>query len=162
MDCYIKKITVACFAHRNQSDLGTSIVRVINSIHTLLEEYEEIEFLVGREGFFDSMAAVAVRELKQHKTQTLTLLLPYETSDYKKHLDFLYYRYTNVEICQSAAKAHYKAAYFIRNKEMVDRANLILCCIEHESGGAWKAVQYARKQGKKIVNLFYEEYQTIE
>ena len=36
---------------------------------------------------------------------------------------------------------------------MVEQADLVLCYIERESGGAYKAVQYAKKLGKKIVNL---------
>ena len=41
----------------------------------------------------------------------------------------------------------------IRNREMVERADLILCCIEREKGGAWQTVRYAMKQGKDVINL---------
>ena len=33
---------------------------------------------------------------------------------------------------------------------MAEQADLILCYIERESGGAYKAVQYAKKLGKKF------------
>ena len=36
---------------------------------------------------------------------------------------------------------------------MVDRADLIICYIEHEKGGAWQTVDYAMKQGKAVINL---------
>ena len=36
---------------------------------------------------------------------------------------------------------------------MAEQSDLILCYIERESGGAYKAVQYAKKLGKEIVNL---------
>jgi len=36
---------------------------------------------------------------------------------------------------------------------MVDRADLIICYIEHEKGGAWQTVDYAIKQGKLVINL---------
>ena len=61
--------------------------------------------------------------------------------------------YDEVEICQSSAEAHFKAAMQIRNQAMVDRSHLVVCCIEHDSGGAYQTVQYARKQQKRIVNL---------
>ena len=35
----------------------------------------------------------------------------------------------------------------------VDRSDLVVCCIEHYSGGAYQTVEYARRQGKEIVNL---------
>jgi predicted Rossmann fold nucleotide-binding protein DprA/Smf involved in DNA uptake len=40
---------------------------------------------------------------------------------------------------------------------MVDRADLIVCCIEHENGGAWHTVQYAMEQGKTVINLANED-----
>lgn len=39
---------------------------------------------------------------------------------------------------------------------MAEQADLILCYIERESGGAYKAVQYARKLGKEVINLAEE------
>lgn len=36
---------------------------------------------------------------------------------------------------------------------MVDRADLIICYVENKSGGAYKAMRYAEKQGKRIINL---------
>ncbi len=41
----------------------------------------------------------------------------------------------------------------IRNREMVDRADLIICYIEHNEGGAYKTVQYALMMGKTVINL---------
>ena len=40
---------------------------------------------------------------------------------------------------------------------MVDRADLIVCCIDREYGGAYQTIQYAQKQNKKIINLATEE-----
>lgn len=36
---------------------------------------------------------------------------------------------------------------------MVDRADLIVSCINHKSGGAYKTVKYAKSQGKTVINL---------
>ena len=40
---------------------------------------------------------------------------------------------------------------------MVDRADLIVSCIDHEYGGAYQTILYAQKQNKKIINLAMEE-----
>ncbi len=66
--------------------------------------------------------------------------------------NFLAY-YDEVEICAESAGAHFKAAITIRNQTMVDRPDLIMCGIERKSGGAFKAVEHARKQKKKIINF---------
>ena len=55
---------------------------------------------------------------------------------------------------------HYQLISGHRRKHacMAEQANLILCYIERESGGAYKAVQYAKKLDKEIINLAnYEE-----
>ena len=70
----------------------------------------------------------------------------------KDYLDY----YDEVEICTESTKAHYKSAIWIRNRNMVDRSNLVVCCIQHKSGGAFKAVQYAEKQNCRIINLANE------
>lgn len=44
----------------------------------------------------------------------------------------------------------------LRNREMAERADLIICYIEHQSGGAYQAVQYAEKLGKTVINLAEE------
>lgn len=39
------------------------------------------------------------------------------------------------------------------NRNIVDRSDLVICCIQYESGGAYRTIQYAEKQGKRIVNI---------
>ena len=36
---------------------------------------------------------------------------------------------------------------------MINRSDLVVCCIQHKSGGAYDTIRYEEKQGKKIVNL---------
>ncbi len=67
-------------------------------------------------------------------------------------LKYLNY-YDEVEICTDSSEVHYKSAIQVRNRCMVDRSDLVVCCIQHKSGGAYKTVQYAIKNGKRIVYL---------
>ena len=65
-----------------------------------------------------------------------------------------YYDRVNIPI-----SAHPKVAITKRNEWMVEQADLVLCYIERESGGAYKAIQYAKKLDKEIINLAnYEEH----
>ncbi len=61
--------------------------------------------------------------------------------------------YGEVEICSESAEAHPKSAIQVRNRNIVDRSDLVVCYIQHKNGGAYKTIQYAKKQGKKIENL---------
>ena len=40
-----------------------------------------------------------------------------------------------------------------RNREMVDRADIIICYIEENHGGAFQTIQYAERIEKPIINL---------
>ena len=81
------------------------------------------------------------------------LILPYPTAEYLNNEYYFHNYYTDVEISYTASAAHPKSAIQIRNREMVDRADLIICYIEHEKGGAWQTVEYAIKQGKTVINI---------
>ena len=83
----------------------------------------------------------------------LVLVPPYLSAEYEKNEEAFQEYYDEVEICQSSSAAHFKAAMQLHNREMVDRADLVLCCIERKSGGAYQTVLYAKKQNKQIINL---------
>ena len=34
---------------------------------------------------------------------------------------------------------------------------MVICCIEHNSGGAYTAVKYAKKLDKKVVNVAQDQ-----
>ena len=77
----------------------------------------------------------------------------YLSAEYEKNEEAFQEYYDEVEICQSSSAAHFKAAMQVRNREMVDRSDLFVCYIEHNSGSAFQTVQYAKKKNKEIVNL---------
>ena len=82
-----------------------------------------------------------------------TLVLPYMKAVYRDNAQEYLNYYDDVEICAESAEAHPKSAIQVRNRSMIDRSDLVVCCIQHKSGGAYKTIQYAEKQGKKIINL---------
>jgi hypothetical protein len=115
-----------------------------------------VDFLVGRNGDFDqcvSSSVLRVRKNHRDDNSALVLVLPYPTAEYLNNEESFHEYYTDVEISYAASVAHPKSAIQIRNREMVDRADLVICYIEHEKGGAWQTVEYAMKQGKPVANL---------
>ena len=158
MDTY----TVAFFGHRYLDNPFQIEERLDIIIERLIRENEYVEFLVGRNGDFDQFVSSAVRRAKKKyrdDNNFLVLVLPYPTAEYQNNVEYFEEYYDEIEICQASAKAHFKGAIQIRNREMVDRADLIVCCIDHESGGAYQTVKYAKKQNKEIINLATEEFE---
>lgn len=148
--------TVAFFGHRYIDDPFRIEERLEEHIRRLLEEKEYVDFLVGRDGEFDQFASSAVLRVRKRyrdDNSSLILVLPYARAEYLNNEESYHDYYSEVEISYEASKAHPKAAIQIRNREMVDRADLILCCIEREKGGAWQTIEYAIKQGKTVINL---------
>ena len=54
---------------------------------------------------------------------------------------------------QFLGDAQHKAAHQARNRDMVDRSDLVVFYVEHEHGGAWQTMSYAVNQEKEIINL---------
>lgn len=148
--------TVSFFGHR-VVEHPTEIERRLEALlHDLITQKEYVEFLIGRDGDFDLLAASvikrAVRKYGRGNT-ALVLVLPYMKAEYRDNEQSFLDYYDEVEICEAAAVGHYKSAISVRNRSMADRSDLIVCWIRHPEGGAYQAVQYAKQQNRCIVNL---------
>ena len=122
----------------------------------LINNKEYVEFLIGRDGEFDLLVSSAIkRAVKDHgySNTALVLVLPYDRAEYTRNMESFEEYYDEIEICSESSSAHYKAAIGIRNATMVDRAELVICAVEREHGGAYRAMLYARQQGKREINL---------
>lgn len=152
----VKILTVAFFGHRLVCNPLRIEQRLDQIVRSLIAEREYVEFLVGRNGDFDRPASSAVRRCKRDfrdDNSALVLILPYETAEYRDNAASFHTYYDDVEICGASAGGHFKGAHHARNRDMSERAGLIVCCIEREHGGAWQAVRYAQALGKPVVNL---------
>ena len=152
MDIY----TVSFFGHRDFYAHHKCEAKLEPIIRELLNTKEYVDFLVGRNGEFDVFASSIVRRAKKNiwdANSSLVLVLPYPTSEYTNSQEYFEDFYDEIEISEKASMSHFKSAMQIRNKEMVDRSDLVICYIERNSGGAYQTIEYAKKQNKRIINL---------
>ena len=148
--------TVSFFGHRIIENALEIENRLEQLIRTLLREHEYIEFLVGRDGEFDQLVSSTIRRCKREcrgDNSSHIWVLPYVTAEFRDNEESFRDYYDEIEVCESAAGSHYKNAHQTRNRAMVDRSDLVVFCIQHESGGAWQTMKYAKKQGISCVNL---------
>ena len=148
--------TVAFFGHRYIDNLFKLEELLEEQIRKLINEKEYVDFLVGRNGDFDQCASSTVLRVRKNvrdDNSSLILVLPYPTAEYLNNEEYFHDYYSDVDISYAASKAHPKSAIQIRNREMVDKADLIICFIEKEEGGAWQTLKYAKDREKAIVNL---------
>lgn len=148
--------TVSLFGHRQIDDPFAVEHELEKIVRELLAEKEYVEFLVGRDGEFDLLAASVIKRCRRavgEENSALIWMLPYMTAEYRDHEeDYLNY-YDDVEVSQNAAGAHPKGAMQIRNREMVDRSDLVIFFVEHAKGGAYQTMRYAEKQGAAYINI---------
>ena len=148
--------TVSFFGHRAIEDPLLIEQRLETLIRKLLKDKEFVEFLVGRDGEFDLIVSSTIRRCKRNirdDNSAHVWVLPYPTADFRDNEDAYRDYYDEIEICDASAGSHFKGAYQTRNREMVGRADLIMFCVQHESGGAWQTMKYAQKQNIPYINL---------
>jgi len=141
--------TIALFGHRDFSEHVNLERRLMKILEKLLCVRELVEIYIGRNGEFDIFSASVIKRFQKatdDKRCELTLVLPYTVKDIE---DFQKY-YDNVTI---PIKAHPKAAITSRNKWMVENSDLVLVYVKNSHGGAYKAMRYAEKLNKRVINL---------
>lgn len=156
--------TVSFFGHRMIENALEIESRLERLIRTLLQEHEYVELLVGRDGEFDQLTSSAIRRCKREyrsDNSSHIWVLPYLTAEFRDNEESFRDYYAEIEVCEAAARCHYKNAHQTRNRDMVDRSDLVVFCIKHESGGAWQTMKYAKKQGKPCINL-NEQLEEVE
>ena len=131
--------------------MGIRTVGELAAYPPLLLEKEYVEFLVGRNGDFDQIVSSAVKRQQRRvrdDNSALILLLPYPTAELRDNLENFEAYYDEIELCSAAAGIHPKGAIQIRNRQMVDRSDLVVFCVNHSSGGAYQTLRYAQKKKK--------------
>jgi hypothetical protein len=151
--------TVTFTGHRCIDNILQVEMRLEKIIRELIQDHEYVELLVGRDGEFDQIESSTVIRMKKRSGNNncaLVWVMPYLNAEYENNTESFDNYYDEIEICEESSCAHFKGAIQIRNRHMVDRASLLICFVDHESGGAYQTLKYARKQRKSIINLAEE------
>lgn len=152
----MKVFTVSFFGHRIIKTPLLIEQHLELLIRKLLVEKEYVALLVGRDGEFDQLVSSTIRRCKRKYRSDNSAhiwILPYLTAEFRDNEASFQDYYDEIEVCEASAGSHYKNAHQTRNRAMVDRSNLVVFCIQHESGGAWQTMKYAKKQGVPYINI---------
>ena len=61
--------------------------------------------------------------------------------------------YDSIIIPDCLYRAHPKAAITLKNRWMVENSDLVITYVKRNKGGAYEAMQYAEKKGKRVINI---------
>lgn len=157
----MRVFTVSFFGHRQicvSSNVEQKLEKVVRE---LILQKEYVEFLVGRDGEFDQLASSTILRCKhtiRNDNNSLIWIMPYLTAKYRNNEEAFNNYYDEIEVGSSLATGHYKSAFRIRNRNMVDRSDFVVFCVNHSFGGAYQTMCYAQKQGKQMINLTVEPH----
>lgn len=130
--------------------------RLEEAIEELLKEDTEFIFCTGGMGEFDAKCAAAVRAARRRHPDLdirLHLVLPYMTQEINAYKDYYEKSFDSIIIPLELAEVHYKAAITKRNRWMVDASDYLIAFVYRDFGGAYTTLKYARRYGKKIIQL---------
>ncbi|MGN0619224.1 MAG: hypothetical protein ACI4J7_09415 [Ruminiclostridium sp.] len=140
-------MVVAFFGHKDTPSAVKPLLE--QTVQRLIEENEEITFLVGTHGAFDLMAqSVLGQALQEYPHITCHIVLSYipaENNGEQHPLPTLV-----PEGIESVPK---RFAISFSNNYMVNECDTVVCYITHDWGGATQFVNKAEKKGKVIINL---------
>ena len=147
---------VSLFGHREINDLRDLENKLIPIIKELIMTKKFVNFLIGRNGEFDEYAASVIKRVQRDagkEKSEITLVIPYSVAN----LEYYEKYYDSILIPDKVYGAHPKSAIELKNRWMVEVSDLVIVYVERENGGAYKAMKYAEKCNKNIINLYSEK-----
>ena len=146
-------ITFFGHSHFNQHEEHYEQIKRI--ILTNMKENEKTIFYCGGYGEFDQLCAKICCTIKsERKNCEIVYVTPYITESHQQKLKTLAKSsvYDTI-IYPPLETVPLKFAISRRNKWMIDQADLIITYVEYSYGGAYKALKYAIRKKKNIINL---------
>ena len=143
---------VVLFGHRDFDGHRMLDEKLYPLLKELIRAKAYVEIYIGRNGEFDIYAATIVKRVQAacgSDNNSFICVLPYKSKDIDHYEDY----YDSVIIPECVENTHPKGALTKRNKWMIEESDLLICYVERKCGGAFNALKYAEKLGKKIVNL---------
>lgn len=141
--------------HRNLKALDFDNALLDRVVHNLIKT-GTTEFLCGMAYGFDLAAAETVLMYKKDYDIKLTACLPCanQTDTFSKNDKFKH----NIilDSCDEVitlAPAYYRGCMHERDRYLVDNSDVLVCFLRKQSGGTFYTVNYARKKGRKIIEL---------
>lgn len=140
-------MVVAFFGHKDTPSAVKPLLE--QTVQLLIEENEEIAFLVGAHGAFDLMAQnILGQALQKYPHITCHIVLSYIPAE--KNSEQYALPTLVPEGIESVPK---RFAISFSNNYIVNECDTVVCYITHDWGGAAQFVEKAKKKGKVIFNL---------
>lgn len=123
-------------------------------------------FMMGTRGDFDELALSVCRQLRKSFNEILIEVVITSLSQIKtiiekdEYGEDIYKPYEDVKtIMYDIENVYFKEQITVSNRKMIDDCDTVICYVDESRtrSGAKKALSYAKRKGKKIINLYEDE-----
>lgn len=146
---------ITFIGHSSLINCENLIVRVTEAILENTRKEENISFLCGGYGDFDNLSLLACRIAKEKLPNSeVVFVTPYITSRQQEKIkNLVESKLYDSTIYPPLENVPPRYAIIKRNEWMVEKADLVIAYVKYTYGGAHKALLYAQKRKKQIINL---------
>lgn len=143
----------AFFGHR-KGDYEKEEKILLLVLAELIQRYHVTQFYAGGRGAFDWLGARLIAGLREENPQIrLTQVLSYIPTE-KEQPKRLYFDDT---VYLLERKVPLRFSILETNKLLVDKVDFVISGVKYCGGGARKAVEYAQKRGKTVIDVCREK-----
>jgi len=138
--------TCCFFGHR---DIPSNIkLNLMSAIERLIQEYGVINFFVGNQGGFDSLALSSLKKLSvKYPEIRYNVVLAYLPDEKSNPID--------AETLYPEGIENVPKRFCIswRNNWLIDHSQYVICYVSHLTGGASRFMELAIKRNRTVINL---------
>ena len=128
--------------------------KIVATIKNNITGKENITFYCGGYGDFDNHCASICRKLKKEICCEVVFVTPYITPSQQEKMKYLIdAKLYDSTVYPPIENALPRYAITKRNEWMVEEADLVIAYVKYSWGGAAKALEYAKRKKKRIINI---------
>ncbi len=154
-----------CFIGHRKIGFGPIRDRLVRAVEEEIKNGGDC-FKVGTHGEFDTMTLGVLREARRNHSNIKIEVVLTSLKKTEKQLLYddefgkeCYAPYKDVEtIMFEIEEEHFKRQIIVSNRKMIDECDTLICYVnkKHNPSGAKLAMNYAKRKGLKIINLYRE------
>ena len=145
------------FGHRELDIDEKFLVKVEKTIIDLIEKEKITTFLFGGLGMFDDLCYKVVSKLKEKYVNIKRVMCLHDPRHMRESKRLKWMKEEQYEnfVHFSLQYDYWRKRIYFRNLEMINISDVVVFFVhETENSGAYKALQYAKKMKKLIINLY--------
>lgn len=140
-----------CFFIGHRDTPETVYPSLLEAVRKHIAEYGVTQFIVGRYGAFDKLAAKAVIEAKkEYQEVSLSLLLPYHPSERVFEVPD---GFDDTIYPEGMERVPHRYAIIRANRYMVDNVDYIIAYAWQPGSNAIRLIEYANRKKRFVMNL---------